>query len=116
MTAIELYQTQGTNVLNELVRELNLVYYASEAAERMEFGDVDELHDAVKRAMEICTHAGLPLEANFKRIYKCSYHGITYDWKVSVLAFHLICLNGDPGNENTAHMQVDLLRNQALNR
>lgn len=97
-------------------KELNLVYYASEAADSMKFEDITEFHEAVKRAMELCLHASIPLEGNFRRIYKCSYDGIVYDWKLSVLAYHLVCLNGGSSNPNVARMQIELLKNQSLNQ
>ncbi len=114
MLSVQIYQEQSEDLLSEMTRELNLVYYASDAANKMQFENAEELHEAVKRAMEICLHAGLSVRKNFKQIYKCSYEGVTYDWKLSVLGFYLVCLNGSTANPNTAHMQIDLLKNAAL--
>ncbi len=111
--------TYVTSIIEEFekqLKELNIIYYASEAAKKMEFDDVIEFHEAVRRAMELCLHAGIPLEGNFRRIYKCSCDGIEYDWKLSVLAYQLVCLNGGSSNPNVARMQVELLKNQSLNQ
>jgi hypothetical protein len=114
MTTIQLYHTERSTNFSELARELSLVCYASDAADKMEFGNTEELTQAVQRAMEICLHAGLTIEANFKLIYKCSAEGIVYDWKLSVLGFHLVCLNGSSANPKTAHMQIDLVKSRVL--
>lgn len=99
----------------ENIKELNLIYYASDAATKMEFENEKEFHEAIKRAMDLCSNAGIPLEGNFKRIYKCAYDGIRYDWKLSVLGYKLVCMNGGSSNPNVAHMQLQLLKNQAFN-
>lgn len=97
------------------VRELNLIYYASEAAEKMGFEGNSEFLDAVERSMKLCLQIGIPLEGNFKRIYKCSSEGIVYDFKLSVLAYRMVCLNGGSSNSNVARMQIELLKSQNLN-
>lgn len=91
------------------LRELNLVKYATEAAREMDFSSAEELESAIKRAMEICIQTGSKVEGNFKRIYLCSDGGITYDWKLSLLAYRLVCLNGFPTNDNVARMHVGLV-------
>jgi hypothetical protein len=112
--AIQRYLDPNEEHFLEYVRELNLVYYASEAAAKMEFSDLEEFHEAVKRAMELCIHAGISLDKHFKRVYKCSFNGILYDWKLSVLGFKLVCLNGSSANPKVAQMQIELLKSQAL--
>lgn len=96
-------------------KELNMICYASEAAADMNFKNFDELEHAIKDAIEVCLQSGLPIEDNFRRIYKCSSDGIIYDWKLSLLAYKLVCLNGDSSNPKVAQLQVELLKNQALN-
>ena len=97
------------------VKELNLTYYASEAAEKMGFEGDAEFLDAVERSMKLCLQIGIPLEGNFKRIYKCSAEGIVYDFKLSVLAYRMVCLNGGSSNSKVAQMQIELLKNQHAN-
>jgi hypothetical protein len=105
------------NYFHEIAEQLieeNLVRYASEAADEMEFEKEEELLDAVKRSMELCVSAGLPVNANFKRIYKSWPDGIHFDWKLSVLAFYLVKLNGDPANHHVAELQIHLLKEQQM--
>jgi hypothetical protein len=89
--------------------EQNLVFYASEAAAMMQLSG-DELITAVKRAMDVLHAAGYPAGSHFKRIFTCSARGLLYDWKLSVLAYHLVMLNGDAANPNVAQLQVRLLK------
>lgn len=108
--ATRTYLSQSSKEFLEQLKDLNLVRYASEAAYEMEFGGMEEINATVKRAMELCIHAGIPIEGNFKLTYMCSNKGITYDWKLSVLAYQLVCLNGSSSNSNVARMQIDLLK------
>ena len=94
----------------ELIAEHNLVYYASVAGNEMGFETFDELQEAVKRAMELCLSIGLPINRNFKRIFRSTSLGILFDWKLSVLAYHLVQLNGGTSNPQVARLQVDLLK------
>jgi hypothetical protein len=96
-------------------QENNLTYNASDAAEEMGFEDTSEFHDAVERTMKLCLQAGVPLEGNFKRIYTCSRDGIVYDFKLSVLAYRMLCLNGGSSNSKVAKMQIELLKSQHIN-
>lgn len=97
------------------LKELNLVAYASEAAKEMGFCSADELTRAVKRSMQICENSGIPVEGNFKPIYKCSAEGIEFDWKLSGLAYNLVCINGESVNPKVASKQIELLKHNNLN-
>jgi hypothetical protein len=94
---------------------LSLIAYASEAANEMEFDSMDELQESVKRAMEICISAKIPLKGNFKRIYKSSVDGLMYDWKLSLLADRLVRISGKSSNPNVAHLTIELIRNEHIN-
>ncbi len=98
------------------VNEMDLVCYASEAAHEMRFKDINEFHEAVQHAMEVCLFAGYPLEKHFKSIYKCSSFGIVYDWKLSTLGYLLVCMHGCSTNPSVAKMQIELLKNEELRK
>jgi hypothetical protein len=93
-----------------LAAEQSLVYYASEAADQMGFDTLNELQDAVQRAMDLCQATGLPVRTNFRRIFKASPVGLMYDWKLSTLAYYLVQLNGDSSNPRVARLQMELLK------
>lgn len=99
--------------LEERKAEENLVFYASEAAERMGFESVEELQESVKRAMDVCMANGLPLKTNFRRIFKSSARGVVFDWKLSVLAYRLVQMNGSASNPRVAKLQVELLKKES---
>lgn len=109
------YQSPAIDYFLEQMKDLNLIYYASDLAREMEFEDDIELNEAVKRAMELCRNANIPIDFNFKRIYKSSHNGISYDWKLSVLAYQLVCINGGTYNPHVAQMQIELLKNHSVN-
>jgi hypothetical protein len=115
---LTLIQTHTTPVVEEFAEKmatLNLLYYASEAALEMEFDSMEELHDSVKRAMEFCLSAGIPIKGNFQRVYKCFDDGITYDWKLSPLAYRLVCFSGKPSNPNVARSFIQLIKDDHVN-
>lgn len=92
------------------LRELNLTRYASEAAVEMNFGSVEELEDAVRRAFEACIAMNLDVQGNFKRTYVCSVSGVLCDWRLSYFAYRLVCINGRTENPSVARMQSELVR------
>lgn len=111
-------QTQTSPVVDEFVEKmaaLNLLYYATEAASEMEFNSIEELQDSVKRSMEFCLSAGIPVKGNFQRVYKCFDEGITYDWKLSQLGYRLVCLNGKPSNSTVARSLIQLIKDNQVN-
>lgn len=109
------YQDSDVGDFVKRVKELGLTRYASEAVNEMKFEDITEFYEAVRRAMKLCVQAGFTMEENFIQIYKCSVDGIIYDWKISPLAYHLVCMNGKTSNPNVARLQIQLINKQFLN-
>ena len=94
----------------ERIALLNLIFSASDAGVEMNFDSGGELEVAVKRSMETCIAAGIPVRGNFQRVYKCSGDGIFYDWKLSLLAYRLVCINGSSANRSVAVMMIRMLK------
>lgn len=107
------YQSPVITEFLEQLKELNLTYYASSAAIEMEFNNVEELYEAITRSMEVCYQAGLSIETNFKGFYQSSYNGIVRDWKLSRLAYELVCLNGRP-NQKVAQKQIGIIKSYSI--
>ncbi|HLG02233.1 MAG TPA: damage-inducible protein D [Bacteroidia bacterium] len=95
--------------LQDLV-ESEMPRYASEAATGMHFSDPRLMADAVGRAGNVCASLGLPLRNHFKRVYRCDHTGVYTDWKLSDLAFRLVCLNGDCCSTQVANLQMLMLQ------
>lgn len=104
-------KTSFLDELREKIMEMNMIHYASEAALEMKFENLDELNYAIKQAMNIFSSIGISLEENFKGFYRCSEDGIKFDYKLSPLAYELVCLNGYSTNPNVAMMQITILQN-----
>ena len=115
LTIIQTRTSPVVDEFSEKMAALNLLHYASEAAMEMEFDSLEELHESVKHAMELCMSAGIPIKGNFQRVYKCFEDGLTYDWKLSLLAYRLVCLNGKSSNPMVARLMIQLIKNEHLN-
>ena len=115
---IAIIQTQTSPLVDEFAEKLemlNLIHYASEAVDEMEFDSFEELHESVKRAMGIFITAKIPIKGNFQRVYKSYAEGITYDWKLSELAYKLVCISGSPANANVARSIIQLIIEEHIN-
>lgn len=115
---LTIIQTQTSPFVDDFVEKiatLNLLYYAMDAANEMEFDSIEEVQEAVKRAMELCISAEISLKENFQRVYKSSYDGILNDWRLSSLAYKLVCLSGRSSNPNVARLTILYVKNEHLN-
>ena len=99
----------------EKFAQMNLLFYASEAGVEMEFDSIEELNEAVKSAMELFLSAAMPIKGNFLRIYKSTGDGIAHDWRLSPLAYKLVCMCGSTSNPNVARTIIQLIKNEHLN-
>ncbi len=88
----------------------NMRHYASEIIELVEMGREEELKGAMVRAQEACQVMGIPLENHFKKVYRDTERSVVCDYKLSPLAFGLICINASPANKNIAHIQVEMVK------
>ena len=114
---VAVIETHTSPVVDEFVERLseyNLRYYASEAVAEMDFDSIDELNGSVKKAMEICRSTGIPMKGNFQRVYKSYKDGLTYDWRLSELAYKLVCISGNPNNPSVARTIVNLIKDEHL--
>jgi hypothetical protein len=115
LSIIQTLNNPGADEFVERITMHNLRYYASDAADVMDFESNEEMYDALKRAMELCLFAGIPIKGNFQSVYKSSAEGIIYDCKLSTLAYRLMCLSGKSSNPNVAQLTIQILNNKHLN-
>ena len=106
----EIYQFKGLLELIDAAIDSNMRHYASEVIELVEIGKEEELQGAMLRAREACRVMGIPLENHFKKVYRDAEHEVVCDYKLSPLAFGLVCINANPTNRNIAQIQVELVK------
>ena len=92
--------------------ETRLVHFASDIFDVLGIRDPEDRILAFDRTIRACKSLGIPIAANFKKIYCSDGNGIIADWKISPLACYLITINCDPGNTNVARAQLFFAMNQ----
>ena len=89
--------------------ESHLTCYASDLIICEGCRNFEELSQAVKRATEVCNCMHLPLQENFKVVYRSQHGEVVQDWKLSPMAYLLTMLNADARSNVVARMQVELV-------
>ena len=106
----DVHQFRGLLEFIDAAIDSNMRHYASEIIELIEMGKEEELHGAMLRAREACQVMGIPLENHFKKVYREADSSVICDYKLSPLAFGLICINASPANKNIARIQVEMVK------
>ncbi|WP_461489656.1 hypothetical protein [Pontibacter sp. HJ8] len=88
----------------------NLTCYASELLEQHGCNNLQELSLAVKRATEVCNCLHMPLQENFKVVYRSRNGEVVQDWRLSPVAYLLTALNSDSRNALVANLQVEMVK------
>lgn len=94
----------------ESLAESNLTCYASELIEQQGCSNLQELSQAVLRATEVCNCMHIPLQENFKLVFRSRDGEVVQDWKLSPTAYLLTALNADSRNEFVAQLQLEMVR------
>lgn len=95
--------------LNEFNRHRNVIkleYYASEITELIGLLKNEELKDAVDKAIKICAALHIPVDENFRTIFRFTGNALITDWKLSALACYLVTINANPSNPIVAKAQI----------
>ena len=93
-----------------MLAERQLTCYASDLLAQRGCESMSELGEAVKRATEVCHSMHLPLQENFKVVFRSQNGRVVQDWRLSPMAYLLMVLNADPHNDMVARMQVEMVR------
>lgn len=94
--------------------EAHLPYFANEIMETLNIEDAAEIVLALKRTFEACYILHIPLNRNFKRVYRYDGQNLIADWKISALAHYLIIINCNPANEQVAEAQLYFAMNNSI--
>lgn len=92
------------------LQERRLRFYASELQQTLELPELQQLEDALNRAMDACRSQQMELAEHFKPIYRCEETQIIRDWKLSPLAWCLVLVNANPAHPEVARMQLTLIQ------
>ena len=106
-------QLKGNSYIDDFLsnlRERNLTLYATDLLQCDGCRSMHELEDAVRRATEVCTCMHLPLQENFKVVFRSSNGEVIQDWRLSPMAYMLLAINSDSSNEVVAKLQVELVK------
>jgi hypothetical protein len=71
---------------------------------------MEELASAIRRATEVCSSMHMPLQENFKVVFRSSNGEVLQDWRLSPLAYMLMILNADSHNDLVARTQVEVAK------
>lgn len=71
--------------------------------------EIEELKDAMQRAVSACNANGVDIGQNFKCLYLGSREGLVKDWLLSSFARNLIILNMNPRHPHVGRLQTELL-------
>lgn len=93
--------------------ETRLNFFASEIMETLDIEDANEMATALGRALQVCGSLHIPVNNNFKKVFRFNGRHLLTDWKISSLACYLIIINCDPANEQVAKAQLFFAMNQA---
>lgn len=106
-----MYMDDFMNSLNEQ----NLTLYATDLLECKGCSNMTELSEAVRKATEVCSSMHLPLQENFKVVFRSRNGVVVQDWRLSPMAYMLLAINSDSRNKVVAKLQVELVK-KALNQ
>ena len=90
--------------------ERNLSIYATDLLECRGCSSMAELSEAVRKATEVCTCMHLPLQENFKVVFRSRNGEVMQDWRLSPMAYMLLAINSDTSNQVVAKLQVELIK------
>src|SRR5688572_27080523 len=95
-----LYHRIEFNSMQGLNDAIDFQFLPYKASELFYYGmnSLDELEEAVNRAMVVCRHGGITIEKNFRALFVASNNGLIKEWRLSDLARKLILLNANPAN------------------
>jgi len=108
--------------LEEMIEEHNnlqwfldskLHYFASEIMSTLDIEDNEEMSASINRAFQACKILHIPINRNFRKIFRYDGNNLMVDWKLSPFACYLIIINCSPEHENVAKAQLFFAMNQS---
>ncbi len=90
--------------------EYRMNRYASEIFQLLELETEKQFADALEKTIEVLQKAGIPAEHHIMPVYKDVRQTLIADYKLSPLAFGLLCMHVEPVNEKIARLRVEWIK------
>ena len=103
------YNNEVIEHFQDTMNDSELKFLASEML-KDGFNNMEEINDAINRAIQICRTASIPLRSNFKSIYLSNNGEVICDWKLSSLSRKLVIINAAASLPFVAQIQIELLK------
>lgn len=71
---------------------------------------VADLEPAIKRAIDACIYARLPLHEHFQVVFVDHQGQLFKGWRLSKTALRLVLLNANTDNPLISHIQMEMIR------
>ncbi len=98
-----------TDLFASSLADSKLTLYASDLLSQNGCQSMEELRQAIKRATQVCTIMHLPLNENFKTVFRACKGEVIQDWRLSPLAYMLMVINADATNDIIAQTQLEVV-------
>lgn len=86
--------------------ENDQLFFANDVFELLSISDETQQKSSMRRALQSCITLSIPLNRNFKHIYRVANSGLISDWQMSALGCYLTIINCDPRYEQVAKAQL----------
>ncbi len=81
-------------------------HYATEVAEMLQFHSMEDISDAIDRAMQVCRRAGIAVPVHFRQVFRYTREGLQRDLRLSNLASYLVIINAGTEHQVVAQAQI----------
>lgn len=82
------------------------LFFANDIFDLLDIKDETQQKSAITRAFQSCVSSSVPLNSNFRPVYRFGDNGLIADWQLSALACYLIIINCDPHYKQVAKAQL----------
>lgn len=86
--------------------ENDQLFFANDVFDLLGISEETQKKSSIRRALQNCVTLSIPLNRNFKHVYRFANSGLIADWQVSALGCYLIIINCDPRYEQVAKAQL----------
>jgi len=94
--------------IEQLVRH-ELSVYASDVYEILQWNSEDQFSRTLEKVLDVLHKAGVPAEHHIQPVFAGFYNQTVIDYKMSPLAFALMCVHAEPVTETSARLQIHWL-------